>query len=128
MNEPTKQLDLADAIRARDEGIANAEAGAPPNWADDALALIKMLASKHPYICSDCLWASGLPEPPESRALGAVMRNGKTRGYIEPTSQFVNTYQASRHHAPVRVWKSKLVPGVFFEEALLLSRRMKSTT
>jgi hypothetical protein len=124
----TKQIDAEAAITARDEAVANAEAGSPPDWAHDAVELIRFLAERFPYIVSDDLWASGLPEPPESRALGAVMRNGKTMGYIEPTSMFVNTHQASRHHAPVRVWKSKLVPGVMFEEALLMSRRMKVST
>jgi hypothetical protein len=104
------------------EGIANAETGSGPDWQEQAIALVKKLAESHSYIVSDDLWVSGLTEPGDSRALGAAMVTAKRRGYVTPTMMFVNTYQASRHKAPIRVWRSKLRTGGDFQESRLLSR------
>lgn len=128
MNMTTKTIDATASELGKELGIANAGGGAPPGWMDEALALIKRLAAAHAFICADDLWAAGLSDPPEPRALGAVMRNAKTAGYIEPTKTFISTHQATRHHAPVRVWRCKLYAGsvgvdLSFSEPALLSRR-----
>jgi hypothetical protein len=104
------------------EGITNAETGSGPDWQEQAIALVKKLAESHSYIVSDDLWVSGLTEPGDSRALGAAMVTAKRRGYVTPTMMFVNTHQASRHKAPIRVWRSKLRTGGDFQESRLLSR------
>ena len=125
----SKQLDLLASERAKDEAIATVEKGAPEGWLDEARDLIKSLALRHLYICSDDLWAAGLSDPPEPRALGAAMRNARYAGLIEPTGHYVNSIQVSRHHAPVRIWRSKLLMTtghVPFVESELLSRGPKT--
>ena len=127
-NKPAHTIDRAASERGRDDGIERAEQGAPFGWSDEALALVQTLAKQHPYICSDDLWAAGLSDPPEPRALGAVMRAAVKKGYIETTSHFVNTFQESRHRAPVRVWHSLIVTpwtAMSFVESKLLSRQKK---
>lgn len=110
----------------KDRGIANAEVGSGPEWQEQALALVKRIAADHPYLVSDDLWASGLTDPKDARALGATFVRAKRLGYIVPTLQFVITHQESRHHAPIRVWRSKLRVGGDFQEHRLLSR-LKAT-
>jgi hypothetical protein len=126
----TKKIDAVASELGKELGIAHAEAGSGPDWQATALAKIKEIAAAHAYLIADDLWAAGLVEPGESRALGAAMRNAKTAGFIEPTSTFVSTHQETRHHAPVRVWKSKLCGGgdqLFFESDLL-SRKLGAAT
>jgi len=107
---------------AKLEGVAHAETGSGAEWQALALAHVKRLAESHAFLVSDDLWASGLTEPGDSRALGAVMVKAKRLGYVAPTLQFVLTHQVSRHHAPIRVWRSKLRVGSDFQESRLLSR------
>lgn len=113
---------------AKTEGIANAEKGSGAQWQSDAVALIRRLATTHKYIVSDDLWASGLTEPGDSRALGAAFQTAKRIGYVAPSAHFVITHQASRHKAPVRVWWSKLANwDEEFHEENLVSRKARNT-
>ena len=128
MNTSTK-IDATASQLGKDLGIANAEKGAPPGWIDEAVAVIKSVAGRYPYLISDDLWASGLTAPGNSRALGSAMRAARSAGYIEKFPHFVLTHQATRHRAPVQVWKSKLFgshPWPFDEKTLL--SRAKATT
>jgi hypothetical protein len=118
----TNNIDPIASELAKETGIANAETGSGPDWQEQAVALVKKLAESHSYIVSDDLWVSGLAEPGDSRALGAAMVTAKRKGYVSPTMMFVLTHQASRHKAPIRVWRSKLRTGGDFQESRLLSR------
>lgn len=126
--ENNHPIDAAAGELGKLQGIANAETGSGPVWQDEATALIRRLATDHPFLISDDLWASGLTEPGDGRALGAAFVRAKTLGYIAPTMQFVITHQASRHHAPIRVWRSKLRTGGDFQEHRLLSRAKAART
>ncbi len=94
--------------RARDEGILRAADGAGEEWLRLAYAAIVALARSCDSFTADHVWASGLPKPDEPRALGAVMLRAQRDGVIEPLRVFRQTAQASRHRAPVRVWRSLL--------------------
>lgn len=118
-----KDLDPVAGEIGKLEGVAHSEQSAGQPWQDDAVRLIKFLASRHPYIVSDDLWKKGLMMPGESRALGAAFIKAKKLGYVVATDHFVLTSQSKRHRAPVRVWRSLLLAEVPFYEGLLASRR-----
>jgi hypothetical protein len=121
-NTQARTIDPVASEIGRDRGVANAEVGSGAAWQGEALAAIKALAATHSFLISDDLWSSGLSRPPNGRALGAAFVTAKRLGYVAPTMQFVVTHQVTRHHAPVRVWRSKLRTGGHFEESRLLSR------
>ena len=105
------QLALFDPVAgelARDEGIERASEGAGEEWFRDAYRAVVELARSCDAFTSDHVWATGLRKPEEPRALGAVMLRAQKDGVIEARREFRQTAQASRHRAPVRVWRSLL--------------------
>lgn len=117
-------LDRAGSKAGKADGMERVAAGREL-WIDDAVAIIRQLAVKHPYLCCDDVWAVGLTHPGEARALGPVFTIAAQQGHIESTPYHVKTIQKNRHRAPVRVWASRLYRGPVpvFHEGLLLSRR-----
>lgn len=101
-------FDAEEGKQLRDEGIANAEAGAPTGWPFAALQAVRWVARTHETFTPDDVWETGLEKPPEPRALGAVMLRAVKAGYCERTE----TYQPSRnplqHHTPIRIYRSLL--------------------
>jgi hypothetical protein len=95
--EQQHQLELAD------EAIAAVGEHAPDVWMAQAVAAVHELCRTRPRFTADDVWQR-VGNPPEPRALGAVMRQVKREGVCEPTDQFVTSER--RHGAPIRVWRS----------------------
>ena len=124
--KPPPRLDKDAGEVGKLHGISNAEHGSGHEWQAAAVDAVRSLAVRHPFLCSDDIWAAGLPDPGEPRALGAAMTSARKLGLVVPTKIFVLTHQATRHRAPVRVWRSSLYPGaaaLTFVEEDLPSRR-----
>jgi len=103
-------LDAALGEVLKEEGIARAEAGAPPEWKALALIAVERVARQHSRFTSDMVWVELGPEnrPRDGRALGHVMRVAAAMELIEGTSEYEATAQPSRHRAPVRFWVSRV--------------------
>jgi hypothetical protein len=86
--------------------IAQAEANAPEQWLHDARETVRHLAHAHPTFIVDAVWDTGLPKPPEARAIGPVMLWAAREGLIVGTDQFIPSAQEGCHGVPRRVWRS----------------------
>jgi hypothetical protein len=86
-----KTPDYPDAEARRDTGIHDSAEHAEheiPGWQDAAIECVRRYAEQYsgePFLAEDARsWAarSGLPEPPEPRAWGAVMQATRRAGFI----------------------------------------------
>lgn len=105
------QLDLdslAAEQAAADNAIAQADTNTDPGWADRAYAAVEHCARLYPTFIVDAIWATGLPEPHEARAIGAVMRRAARDGVIESTDRVIPSTRAGCHANPRRVWRSRI--------------------
>lgn len=93
----------AEARRARDAAIAAAGAGAPEAWVGNARRVVRQLAAAGREFTSDDVWRV-LPQPPEPRALGAVMTWAVDQQLVVPTDRTVPSTRPECHARPVRVW------------------------
>lgn len=94
------------AEEARDEAVEKAgAAAAETGWLDQAIEAILHVSSLKEMFTADDVWQTGLEPPREARALGAAFTALRRAGVIEPTTLFQQTVRASRHAAPIRVWK-----------------------
>lgn len=99
------------AAQLREIAIARADAAAKEQWKEDALAAVYICAELHKEFTTTTVWFwlskdHNFKMPAEPRAMGPVIRRAHKLGWIEPTDRFVNTNRASRHRAPVRIWRS----------------------
>jgi hypothetical protein len=87
-----KTQDYPDAEARRDIGIADSAEHAEfdmPGWLDDAVTCVGRYAGTRrgeTFLAEDArYWArlQGLPNPPEQRAWGAVIRRAHREGHIE---------------------------------------------
>lgn len=120
------KLDAQAGEAGKLAGMAAAEAAAAAGWISAAIAAIRWLSLRYPFLCSDDLWAAGLGRPVEPRALGPCFIRAHKLGLVDPTSRFVLTLQSSRHRAPIRVWRSKLMGECGFVEGGLYSRQLRA--
>ena len=94
----------------RDSGIKAADEAAKPVWKDVAFLAVVECSRMFPEFTSADVWnridATGGVKTREGRAMGAVMLRAQKNGWIEPTDRFVKSNRASRHCAPVRIWRS----------------------
>lgn len=97
------------AIEKRDRAIERAERNADPIWYEDALAAVEHCARAEREFTSEDVAALIGRSIREPRALGAVFRVAKDKGWITATERFVPATHPSRHRAPIRVWKSLIV-------------------
>lgn len=105
----TKRTSLAASQAARDEAVVKVgEAAEADGWMDVAIDAIRRVAMAKDEFTADDVWQTGLEAPREGRALGAAFTRLQRDGEIEATPIFKSTVRASRHAAPIRVWKSKL--------------------
>lgn len=93
----------AQAAAARDAAIATAAAGAPEAWTANARALVRQLADAGAEFTTDDLWTR-LPQPPEPRAMGAVMTWAADQGLVVATDRTRPSTRPECHARPVRVW------------------------
>lgn len=112
---PGGPLDGAEeGKRRREEGIRNAEGGAPGYAIADAQEAVEYVAQRRARFTADHVWARldemGAPSFPEPRAMGAVMRYAERQQWIEQThpQQFEPSLRKDRHRSPMRVWVSRL--------------------
>jgi hypothetical protein len=97
---------LFDALEQRDEAMAAVDAAAPEEWKDTATLWLIDYLHGHEEFFSDDVWAAGLPEPPEARAFGPIVRRAIRAGHIVATEQ---TRPRTRGHAtPAVVYRSTL--------------------
>lgn len=81
------------------------------SWSQRALAAVKAAAILNPHITTEgvAAWAykRGLPQPPDPRAWGSVMRSAVIRGIVLGDG-YEKSANPRAHRRPVQVWKSNL--------------------
>jgi hypothetical protein len=102
------------ASLARDEAIAKVEKNAAAGFNVAALDSIRRTAGKFYEFTTDEVIAEhgDAAATHDGRAWGAAMVKAQKAGLIRPTREFRNTNRASRHHAPIRIWRSLVYGGV----------------
>lgn len=93
----------AQAEAARDRAVATAASGAPDVWMTRARQVVRQLADTGADFTTDALWAR-LPQPPEPRAMGAVMTWAAEQGLVVATDRTEPSTRPECHARPVRVW------------------------
>lgn len=100
------------AEEARDEALARVEAHADPEWKATALAVVEHLARTRDEMTTDDVWhvldARGVTFTHEPRALGAVMKQAASFGWISRTERTRRSERVVRHAGDVRVWRCLL--------------------
>jgi len=98
------QLDIYDAIEAREAAIDLVHPGASDGWMNAAVHIVlRLCKSQSHFTTDDIVCAESAPEP---RIWGAVMRECAKLKYCEPTDRTRPSARKSNHARPVRVWKS----------------------
>lgn len=94
----------------RDMGIEEGEANADEIWKAAARDAIHYVARRQYELTSeDVLDAIEIDiTTHDARALGGLMRTAQAQGLITPTMSFRKATRASRHSAPIRVWRSEV--------------------
>lgn len=98
----------AAGARARDEGIANAEAGAPTGWSFRAGEAVRYVCQTRSRFTPDDIWETGLEKPPEPRALGPVMLRAAKAGWCERTGELVHSRNPLQHRNMIMTYRSLL--------------------
>jgi hypothetical protein len=106
---------MKTATQLRDEALEQVEDNANKAWTDLVTKIISQLSNRLDFFTSDDVWDE-LKNYPEVQthqpaAMGAMFKNAKHIGYIQPTSRFIASKRAVSHARPIRVWKSELVEG-----------------
>jgi hypothetical protein len=100
---------LFDAQEARDVAIRQVEAAAPGEWmrrARDAALLVSL--ARFDFTTDDVWTALDGLEPPEPRAMGAVMKGLAAEGLIRATGEYRKSVRVECHARPVAVWRMVL--------------------
>lgn len=93
--------------------IDQAEGNADSEWRIRAEEYTAYLATKKKAFTSEdvIVWLDDHGYHTKNlSALGAIFRRLKDQGAIEPAG-YITSRRASRHHAPIRLWKSKIYEG-----------------
>lgn len=114
----TEQLAIDFTAReARDEGIRRAISHATkldPVWREQALAHLRAFSLLHAYVMCEQVRAvaeaAGLPPPPDKRAWGQIMVDGK-RAKLVTKLGYVTATDPRVHCNPVGYWKSLVYRG-----------------
>ena len=78
-------------------------------WKEDAYAVVRQLAETKPSFSSNDVWAAGLSQPHDARALGPIMLGAARKGWIHMAEgYFVESNLSQQHRRPVQVWRSQL--------------------
>lgn len=94
MNAPELALQAA---------LARVEANAPTDWIDAAKAVLARLAACGEPFTTDDVWAA-LPQPPEPRAIGALIRTAAQAGKIRRVGWRASS-RPECHCRPVAMWQ-----------------------
>lgn len=84
---------------------------ANPSWKIAAFRTVVHLAVRFDEFTADHVWEYMEKHYPnvethEPRAMGAILRNARSCGYIEPTGRYVPSRRATKHCSPTAVWRS----------------------
>lgn len=93
MNAPEHELEAA---------LAQVEAHAPADWKNAASAVLARLAASREPFTTDDVWAA-LPQPPEPRAIGALIRSAAMAGKIRRVGWRASS-RPECHSRPVAMW------------------------
>ena len=105
------QQDLFGMATPKARAITLAWEGADEQWKERALSLLRTIAERQPFLASDDLWAEGLEQPREPRALGPCMLLAQREGWLQPTQRHRMSGKRTCHKRPVRVWRSMVWEG-----------------
>ena len=90
------------------EALRQVDAAADEAWKALARQTVLDLSLTKAEFTADDVWLTGLAEPREPRALGAVIVGLANEGYIEQTGRFVKTIRKPRGGSPIIVWRRKV--------------------
>ncbi len=87
--------------------VAGKHAG--DEWMSIALDAVRIFALKNKYFTTEQVRSKNpdMPEPPDKRAWGAVVRLAKKQGFIEPAG-WVRAESLTVHGMVVTKWESKI--------------------
>ena len=109
--EQTDLFDRAKAIKKRDEAIDAVQSGAS-DWVESAIAVVRDISTAAAEFTTDRveyeLARRDIPDPPEKRAMGAVMRIAARRGYVTKTDRTVPSVMPRNHRRPKAIWHSEI--------------------
>lgn len=95
-----------DSQRAAREDAIEAIGEASTPWrVDTALPFIRNYLETHATLFGEDLWAAGLPEPHDRKALGPAIREAARRGWMEQSGQ---TRISAQNANPKPIWRSLL--------------------
>lgn len=99
-------FDFAKGLELRNAGVAKVEANANQQWKDEALQIVRKLASGKQPFTSDDVWAAlvGKSVTPEPRAMGAVFLKASRAGVIRPTGEYWQSKRPECHARRIAVW------------------------
>ena len=102
---------MDDAQLNLDAALEKVESNADPEWKAAALEAVRSCAKNMPEFTTDQVWRIlartdyGTHEP---RAMGAIMRQAVSLGWVKPTDQYRTSERPECHKRPVKVWYSNL--------------------
>ena len=119
MEEQLNIFDYAESLNRREMAIAQVDQNAEPEWKDVALkALYEVALTRRTFIVDE-IWKE-MPDDittGENRAMGAVVRRGLGRGWIEGTEQYAPSRKVTSHGVPRQVWRSLIYEYSHAEES-----------
>lgn len=99
------------ATAARDAAMDRAAAGMGPEWSAKAMGFVRRYAQHRQFVTAEDVRAFahsfGLPQAPEPRAWGKVMRDAARAGVLEKVG-YVSAKSAHAHCRPSTLWRSML--------------------
>jgi hypothetical protein len=104
----TSRFNLREARKKRDDAIDKVERGATDQWMRAAKWAIVEVAMTHQQFTTDEVWASGLPDASENRAMGAAIVAASRAEIIDRTNYTRESKRVSSNARPVRVWQSRI--------------------
>jgi hypothetical protein len=98
-------FDREASNRARDAGMAQADAAANPDWKADANRAVMLLIARGEEFTGDEVWAEVGYFPRERRALGPLMKRFADSGAIVDTGKRRKSTRPEHHSYPMTVWR-----------------------
>ena len=94
-----------------DAALEAVEAHADADWKHAALEAVRLCAQQMPDFTTDQGWkvlSRTDSQTHEPRAMGAIMRQAVSLGWVKPTDQYRPSDRPDCHKRPVKVWYSNL--------------------
>ena len=98
---------VRNAAEARDDAVGAVASAADPDWMTRAWhTLIHWLKTHDEFFVDDFWTGTGLDEPREARALGAIVRRAASQGLMTKTGEFRKSVRSHLTEKPV--WRSEI--------------------